>query len=641
MARYGFHAKLFYDTLSQLLADGRLPGKLQGSASKATYVPDLQQKTQDRWIGSFYKSNQYIEFDAVQKLGVRQPARYLKKVFPDGLGLETCHVHATIVDNINGSVGEALAEDQWVDIMGILPSPCTASDAAAILAKCPEYSKSKDARLFNESVVCSRKFVDTCSDLFNDKIKEAAAAAATAPKKAASDAGPNADAAPSSPKKAESGSGGGDDNGDDDDDSGSMSKKEKRDARKKKKAAKKAANDGGGGSSGGGGGGGGGKKESSGGGGAEQLGVPGFLQLDAIAKLLSQKVGDMPEEVYDEIAAHLQRPLTAAYEERVREAFSAGVSAGDTRREIEGLHKQYDAIYINASLYAAGAAKFPEGKDRDGIASFLLGDLGEQLVNILFRLVAKETLFALPEGKLKPEVRAALVDAAPKDLQTMLRTLNKALSGKDLEAFFEALGPVEEQVHVYVQKENTKKRDRSVAFKHQKGLVEMLKKEEVPAMVLHLVVVLLFQKVTSCMLSIPGKLVQTTINYLAGGEDASPDDSLVDARELAILKAVLAKVKSGTASSDEVFVTDLLELKAIMLGMPAGAAEAIAAARASQAASGEAGGPPTPPAAVAPASPAAALPEEPPAAAAAAAEGSPAKAKAKPARKKRMKASAM
>jgi len=169
----------------------------------------------------------------------------------------------------------------------------------------------------------------------------------------------------------------------------------------------------------------------------------------------------------------------------------------------------------------------------------------------------------------------------------------------------------------------------------------MLKKEEVPAMVLHLVVVLLFQKVTSCMLSIPGKLVQTTINYLAGGEDASPDDSLVDARELAILKAVLAKVKSGTASSDEVFVTDLLELKAIMLGMPAGAAEAIAAARASQAASGEAGGPPTPPAAVAPASPAAALPEEPPAAAAAAAEGSPAKAKAKPARKKRMKASAM
>ena len=337
----------------------------------------------------------------------------------------------------------------------------------------------------------------------------------------------------------------------------------------------------------------------------------------------------------------LDRPLTAAYEEMVREAFSAGVSAGDARREIEGLQKEYDAIYINASLFAAGAAKFPEGKDRDGIASFLLGDLGEQLVNILFRLVAKETLFALPEGALKKEVRTALVDAAPKEMQPMLRSLIKALSGKDLAAFFEALGPVEEETHVYVQKENTKKRDRSVAFKHQKGLVDILKTEEVPAMILHLVVVLLFQKVTSCMLTIPGKLVQTTINFLGGGEDASPDDSLVDGRELEILKGALSKVKSGTAASDEVFATDLLELKAIMLGMPDGAAKAIAAARAAQAGTGAAGATDAAPATTATA-PAAAVAETPAADdAAAAAEGSPAKAKAKPARKKRMKASAM
>ena len=249
----------------------------------------------------------------------------MKKIFPDGLGLETCHVHTTIVDNINGSVGEALAEDQWVDIMGILPSTCDASDAAAILAKCPEYSKSKDARLFNNSVVCSRKFVDTCSDLFTDKIKEAAAAAAAAPKKAASqDAGEPgaADAAPEKGKKAKKGGGGGGGGGggdgggdDDDDDSSSMSKKEKRDAKKKKKAAKKAANDGGGG---GGGGKGGDSKSggsgSGGGGNVEQPGVPGFLQLDEIAKLLSQKEGDMPEEVYDEIAAHLQRSVKAIWQ---------------------------------------------------------------------------------------------------------------------------------------------------------------------------------------------------------------------------------------------------------------------------------------------------------------------------------------
>ena len=72
----------------------------------------------------------------------------------------------------------------------------------------------------------------------------------------------------------------------------------------------------------GGGGGGGGKggdsksggSGSGGGGNVEQPGVPGFLQLDEIAKLLSQKEGDMPEEVYDEIAAHLQRSVKAIWQ---------------------------------------------------------------------------------------------------------------------------------------------------------------------------------------------------------------------------------------------------------------------------------------------------------------------------------------
>ena len=82
LVRYGFNPRMFHDTLSELLDSGRLPGKLQGSASKATYAPDLQQKTQDRWIGSFYKSNQYIEFDAVQKLGIKQPGTAIMVVHP-------------------------------------------------------------------------------------------------------------------------------------------------------------------------------------------------------------------------------------------------------------------------------------------------------------------------------------------------------------------------------------------------------------------------------------------------------------------------------------------------------------------------------------------------------------------------------
>jgi hypothetical protein len=566
----------------------------------------LQSKTQERWVGSFYRSNQYITFDALTKLGIKQPAKHLKKLYPDGLGLETLHVAESIIDNVDGSIGEALSENHWVDIMGILPSQCSSSDATAILKKCPSYTKSKDAQIFCDSVICSRKFVDGCTDIFTSKIKEAAAAAAV-PKAAAAEpaAAPAADTKASAAKSASV-----------EEDGPEKSKKDKRKEKKAKKAKKgqqdddddddqppaKAT-----------------KAPSVGGG---SSGTPAFLQLNEIAKLLSQKLNEMPTDVTEEIAAHLVRPLAAQYEKLANEAVNEGINAGDVKREISALHKQYDALYINFSLYAQAVARF-DPKDQDAFAKFLLGDLGEQLVNILFRLFSFAVRFKLPAGALSPGVRSSLIEAVPKNQQPLLVALGKAVVGKDLAMFIDALSDVEEEASVYVQKENTKKRDKSVAFKHQKGLSDLLKAESAPAMILHLVVVMLFQKTTNCMLSIPGRLVQNTIRFLAGGEDATEDSGLIPQADLQLLNKVLDSVKSGTPDDDAGQVSNLIALKVLILGKPTGAA-AVAATAAAPAAL-----PPT----AAEITPAA---EEPSAEAADVAEDAPAK-KA-PAKKKRMKA---
>ena len=58
--RYPFHGGLFRTELDRLINEGQLPGKVQGRGDKAEYVPSIQQRTQDRWIETFFKSNQYV-----------------------------------------------------------------------------------------------------------------------------------------------------------------------------------------------------------------------------------------------------------------------------------------------------------------------------------------------------------------------------------------------------------------------------------------------------------------------------------------------------------------------------------------------------------------------------------------------------
>jgi len=148
------------DLLTRAVCWGCAAGKQQ------QYVPNLQQRTQERWINSASTENQYIEFDAVSRLGIRNPKADLKKRFPKGLSLETCHVNQTVVDNVAGSVDEALATCEILDVMVLLPAPCTDQDASTLLTTIPALKRSKTTRVLCDSFVCGDDFISKCADLF-------------------------------------------------------------------------------------------------------------------------------------------------------------------------------------------------------------------------------------------------------------------------------------------------------------------------------------------------------------------------------------------------------------------------------------------------------------------------------------------
>lgn len=77
-------------------------------------------------------------------------------------------------------------------------------------------------------------------------------------------------------------------------------------------------------------------------------------------------------------------------------------------------------------------------------------------------------------------------------------------------------------------------------FSHQQSLLESLKEEQEPAMALHLVTVLLFQRYTNCIIQVPGKLIPSVITFLSGHMPAQEHSKLVQYQMLVMQQLRLA-----------------------------------------------------------------------------------------------------
>ena len=434
-----------------------------------TYVPDIERRTQDNWIKSFYSSNQYIEFDAVERQGIKKPSKYLSSLFPKGTTLESCHVAESVIDQVDSAIESAIEEGQWVDIMEHLPAPCTVADAVAISVKCTSLTKGKP-ETFTDSVVVSQKFISSSKELFEPKMKELADAAASAPKQKELTSKPQDDS-------------GADSQG------GEKSRKEKRDEKKDKRAKNKgkqaAADDDDDDAQGGGGGGGKGRKGKKGkkGGkhqqdddeefhaaptkkrGSQKGDQWDFLSVKEIQNFIEKEAGraEYPDGFTAEFAAFLHRPLNATFQERVRDAFLKGTDSGDKRRTLEALQEEFRVIYGNAVMFHKGVQQF-SGQAESEIGKHLARTLGQSLLNIVAKIQATANFIKLDEKAVVDfDTWTKILDQLPKEPKAQLNALQKSMQGQNLDAFFDLIDSVAEEISIFVKRAD-KKRDRCVTI---------------------------------------------------------------------------------------------------------------------------------------------------------------------------------
>lgn len=123
--------RLFLSLFDQLNAPGVLTGKQAG----AIYVPSSYTKSQNDWVINFYKQNNYLEYDALSRLGVSDPKGYVKRIIlnEELTFLSSCVIGSQIKEQLETALEECIASKSYLDVVTLLPSIFSDSDIESIL----------------------------------------------------------------------------------------------------------------------------------------------------------------------------------------------------------------------------------------------------------------------------------------------------------------------------------------------------------------------------------------------------------------------------------------------------------------------------------------------------------------------------
>lgn len=123
--------RLFMSLFDQLNA----PGMLTGRHSGALYVPSCYTKSQNEWVMNFYKQNNYLEFDALSRLGISDPKSFVKRSLPNEelLYLNSCVIGSQITEQLETALEDCITSKSYLDIVPLLPSIFSDTDIETVL----------------------------------------------------------------------------------------------------------------------------------------------------------------------------------------------------------------------------------------------------------------------------------------------------------------------------------------------------------------------------------------------------------------------------------------------------------------------------------------------------------------------------
>lgn len=452
---YHFHERLFFSIVQDLCQAGELPGSMSGGRSEqAVYMPDVYAKAQSDYVESFYKQNGYLEYDSLNRLGISDPKKYAKKLLKNDnlLFLSTCCCGAPLEDQIEAAIEEALSTEAWVDVMPLLPSVFSKSDAVQILQRCLKKLGQGNFVVCADSIIVSAAFVEKCSKYFDELMVTKAEQAATTKSILVTEGAAQEKKSKMVTEVSEA-------------QTGKQGRKEER----RQKAV--------GGAKGGGAQGretktkslkkkgGRGRMEDE----EEESTVKKnrkqeleFLSVDELEEILQEKLqnADCPEELIADVARQIYRPLTQKYQEIVRSVFLASFAKESVsrRKAHDQLTEKVNGLVSNIRLFEKGLALFSEDVQVQ-LTKHLLKTICTDVVHLIIAyLVAEEGGAVDDEKAITAERRTQFMSNVEDPVtKAQVNLIVSDLGGSSLENFHNHLEAILELCQVLVRKMDKKK----------------------------------------------------------------------------------------------------------------------------------------------------------------------------------------
>ncbi|KAI4458328.1 e3 ufm1-protein ligase 1 [Holotrichia oblita] len=491
--------RLFFSLFDQCCSYGTLTSRLVG----AQYIPNIYTRSQNEWVNNFYKQNGYLEFDALNRLGISDYKTYLKKLFAndDTISLNSCVISKNILDRAEADIEECISSKSYLDLQSNLPSVFNEQDIQIITETILNTKKLRETVVI-ENYILSKAFLENLIADCSKKLEENANKVVENGKYQHY----QTDLQISSLKTQKS------------EDQAEEVKVDKREERRKKAT---------GGKSGGGTQGRetktkstkkhyrGGKTQVDDDEVPERKSSLEIISIEEIFEVIQEKLEEEGlDMLIDPIANYLHPILNERGMEVAANVYASTVSDRTSyrRHTHNELQNKVNALVGDVRLFEKGIKLFPSDTQIH-LNKYLLKTLCTDITNELLNYVAAEENMNTVTDNFTNEQRLKFANDLSQTYKNAFSVLVKTLSGQTVEEFLNSIDDALATCSMILKKID-KKKDRVVILNHKHSLLEQLDKCDDPALALHLTSLILFVSATQNMLHASGRHVSSILVFL-------------------------------------------------------------------------------------------------------------------------------
>jgi E3 UFM1-protein ligase 1 len=125
--RHDVPVGIVVDVAEAMLASGKLGGRLEGSGSRAMFVPAVFERAANEAAISMFETSGFLTADRLGSIGVSDPNEFVRQHTAEpgalilGSGRSNVIISESLIETIEASAAEAINTGSWLDVVAALP----------------------------------------------------------------------------------------------------------------------------------------------------------------------------------------------------------------------------------------------------------------------------------------------------------------------------------------------------------------------------------------------------------------------------------------------------------------------------------------------------------------------------------------